>query len=142
MGAVDADNTAWLVKEVRELGWIDAQRFGRSASNTAFLIVQHSGDLPLMLAALPEIEKDLKSGVGDPQDFALLYDRLQLRLGNKQRYGTQIGMNEKGEPIVLPLEDHAHVEKLRKDLGLFPLTQYLAIMKQQTGKEVTFGEEE
>ena len=61
MAKVDADNTAYLKKQVTETGWIDVGRFGRSASHAAFLLVQHSGDLPLMLAALPHIKKDVKA---------------------------------------------------------------------------------
>jgi hypothetical protein len=140
MGSVDADNTKFLKSLVQDLGWIDAKRFGKTTATNAFLIVQHSGDLRLMQAALPEIEKDMKAGIGDPQDYALLYDRLKLRLGERQRYGSQIGQNAKGEPVVLPLEDKSKVEEFRKAIGLFPLSQYLEIMKQQTGKEVKFSD--
>jgi hypothetical protein len=140
MGGVDADNTAHLIKLVQEVGWVDATRFGAATSNTAFLIVQHSGNLPLMRAALPEIEKDVKAGRLDAQPYALLYDRLQLYLGEKQRFGTQIGQNEQGEAVVLPLEDRARVDEFRKQLGLFPLSTYLGFFKQG-GKEVRFSEE-
>jgi len=140
MAAVDAENTKYLRELAQELGWIDAKRFGRDASTHAFLIVQHSGDLRLMQAALPEIEKDLKTGIGDPQNYALLHDRLKLKLGERQRYGTQIGVNENGESVVLPLEDKSKVEQFRKAIGLFPLAQYLAIYKQQSGKEVKFAD--
>ncbi len=139
---VDTANTEYLIKLVKEVGWIDVGRFGQEVSTAAFLIVQHSGHLKLMLAALPEIEKDVRSKHGDPQDFALLYDRLKLRLGEKQRYGTQIGNDEKGLPIVFPLEDKAKVEEFRRELGLFPLAQYLAMYKKMTGaKEIRFQEE-
>ena len=140
MGSVDRDNTKWLRELVEEVGWIDVKRFGSETATKAFLIVQHSGDLRLMQAALPEIEKDMQSGVGDPQDYALLYDRLKLNLGEKQRYGSQIGQNDKGESVMLPLEDKNKVEAYRKAIGLFPLSQYLQIMKQQTGKAVKFPE--
>jgi len=140
MAGVDADNTKYLRALVVEQGWIDAKRFGRRTATNAFLIVQHSGDLRLMQGALPEIEKDMKAGIGDPQDYALLYDRLKLNLGERQRYGSQIGQNEKGEAILLPLEDKAKVEEFRKAIGLFPLSQYLAIWKQQTGKDVKFSD--
>ena len=102
---VDAENTRYVKSLVATLGWIDAERFGREAANAAFLIVQHSGDLRLMMAALPEIKKDLKAKRVDPQDYALLFDRIQTSVGEKQRYGTQLGQNEKGELIVFPLED-------------------------------------
>jgi hypothetical protein len=143
MRKVDTDNTAYLKKLVGEIGWIDVDRFGAEASNTAFLIVQHSGDLPLMLAALPPIEKDVKAGKLDGQPYALLYDRLQLYQGKKQRFGTQIGQDKEGSPAVLPLEDRAKVEQFRKEIGLFPLTQYLATFRQMSGgKEVKFMADE
>jgi len=48
MEKVDADNAAYLKKDLREFGWLDVDRFGTAASNTALLIVQHCDDLPLM----------------------------------------------------------------------------------------------
>jgi hypothetical protein len=142
MQKIDGENTEYLIKLVQEVGWIDNERFGRKAALGAFLIVQHSGHLQLMMAALPEIEKDLKKKVGDPQDYALLYDRLQLRLGGKQRYGSQLGRNQNGEAVVLPLEDKAKVEQFRKEIGLFPLAQYLGMFKQMNGgKDVKFSDE-
>jgi hypothetical protein len=141
MGKVDAENTAWLKDLVKELGWIDAKRFGADSATAAFLLVQHSGDTPLMLAALPEIERDAKAKLVDGQDFALLYDRLHLNLGEKQRFGSQIASGPDGKDVVLPLEDRANVEKIRAALGLFPLSQYLEFFKAGNGgKEPAFLE--
>jgi hypothetical protein len=141
MQKVDAENTEYVTKIVKEFGWIDVTRFGNETSNTAFLIVQHSGKLPLMLAALPEIEKDLKAGkLHDGQAYALLYDRIQTNTGGKQRYGTQIGTQEDGTMFVFPLEDRANVDKLRKEIGMFPLKQYLSYF-EQNGKKVKFVDE-
>lgn len=142
MGKVDQDNTAYVTKIVREYGWIDVQRFGAQGSEAAFLIVQHSGKLPLMLAALPEIEKDTKAGrLHDGDSFALLYDRTKLMMGEKQRYGSQIGQSGGGEPVVLPLEDRTKVEQYRKEIGMIPLTQYLAMFEQRFGKKIRFLDE-
>jgi hypothetical protein len=142
MQAVDSDNTAYLVALVREMGWIDCARFGTEAANTAFLIVQHSGDLPLMMAALPPIEKDAKAKLIDAQGYALLYDRLELDLGRKQRYGSQIGMDEQGRMVVLPIEDRTHVEEFRSEMGLQPLSAYLdAVRKMYGGKEIRYGDD-
>ena len=126
MQKIDGDNTQYVKKLVAEMGWIDAGRFGREASNTAFLIVQHSGNLPLMLAALPEIEKDVKAGKADGQDFALLYDRTQLSLGNPQRYGSQIGQAG-GKMVVLPVENREKIDEYRKSMGMMPLADYLKL---------------
>ncbi len=132
MEAVDSDNTAWLKELVAEIGWIDVTRFGKEAAGAAFLIVQHSGDLPLMMAVLPEIETDVRQHGVDPQNYALLWDRLQVRLGKRQRYGSQLGTDEQGRMVVIALEDRARVEELRKAIGLFPLKQYLDLFRSGT----------
>jgi hypothetical protein len=143
MQQVDADNTAYLVKLVKEVGWIDAERFGKDAWNAAFLIVQHSEHLPLMLAVRPAIDKDFKAKLIDAQPYALLHDRLQLLLGEKQRYGTQMSQNAKGEWVILPLEDPAKVEQFRKEIGLFTLAQYIEVFKQVNRiKDVKFQDED
>jgi hypothetical protein len=132
MAGVDADNTAYLKGVVTDVGWIDVERFGRPAANAAFLLVQHSGDLPLMLAALPEIEKDVRAGLADAQNFALLYDRTRIMSGGKQRYGSQVRENEDGDLVVFRLEDPDRVDVRRRELGLGPLKDYLALF----GREV------
>jgi hypothetical protein len=136
--AVDHDNTAWLSALVQEVGWIDAGRFGTDAANAAFLIVQHSGDLALMEAALPLIDADRKRKTSDPQDFALLCDRVLIMNGRSQRYGSQIAQSQ-GKCALYPLEDRAHVDQLRKEIGLFPLATYLELYRKAMGGiEVTF----
>jgi len=127
MKQVDADNTAWLRKVAVEHGWIDTERFGTKAANAAFLLVQHSGDLPLMTAALPQIEQEVKAGRLNGQNFALLFDRLQLMQGGQQRYGSQVMKDsKKGDWVVRRLEDPDRVDELRKEMGLEPLEKYLA----------------
>lgn len=135
---VDRDNTAWLRETIADVGWIDAARFGRQAANGAFLIVQHSGDLELMVTALPAIEADVKAGLLDGGGFALLYDRLTLNLGGRQRYGSQLGSSA-GDPTtyMLPMEDRSGVDARRAELGMSPLADYIALFEAD-GDEVAF----
>lgn len=143
MGEVDGDNTDYLVKLILEIGWVDAERFGTEAANAAFLIVQHSGHLKLMMAALPPIEKDVRAKKLDGQPYALLYDRLQLTLGEKQRYGSQVGAGANGELVVLPLEDRDNVDVYRAEMNMIPLQMYLDFFKEQNGgKEIKFADDE
>jgi hypothetical protein len=137
MGKVDQDNTAYLKTLVSEVGWIDGARFGKETASRAFLFVQHSGDLPLMQAALPLISADRASGACNPQDFALLYDRVQIMTGHKQRYGSQIGQVN-GKNALYPIEDRAHLNELRGGIGLFPIETYLAFYKQLTHADVIY----
>jgi hypothetical protein len=127
MVAVKAENTRFLKKLVTEMGWIDSQRFGPVAADYAFLLAQHSQDLPLMLAALPKIKEEVEARRLEGDTYALLYDRIQLLRGEKQRYGTRMGKDLAGRPIVLPTEFPDTVDERRKSLGMGPLSEYVKI---------------
>jgi len=134
---VDADNFAYLKALVQEVGWIDCDRFGKAASSAAILLGKHSSDPRLMQAILPLVEKDVKSSAISAELFSVLYDGLQLSLGKKQRYGTQLGEDEKG-PFAVPLEEPGKVDDLRRAIGLPPLAEYLATAGKYlySGREV------
>jgi hypothetical protein len=125
--ATAAENTAYLKKLVREVGWIDSKRFGATAADDAFLLAQHSQDLPLMLAALPWIKREVDARRLEGETYALLYDRIQLLSGEKQLYGTRVGRDSLGRAIVLPTEEPEKVEVRREALGMTPLSQYVGI---------------
>lgn len=122
---VSGENTAYLRSLVLEVGWIDVARFGYPTALAAFLIVQHSMDLPLMLAAIPEIEKSTgpMGLVGD--SYPLLVDRTRLLQGERQIYGTQVGRGADGKPLVLPIVDRHGLDDIRGILGMVPYSEYL-----------------
>ena len=131
MQSVDEDNTAFLLNVIQEVGWIDAKRFGRESAYAAFLLVQHSRDLRLLRTAQPLIQKDVEAGLLEGQAYALLFDRLQLRLGFKQRYGSQIGILDGGVQVLMPCEDYEAVDRNRSAVGLGPLADYLALFEDE-----------
>lgn len=110
---------------LRNEGWIDAQRFGVQAASDASVLAKHSNHLPLLAAVLPLVERDLGHSEDTSQVFAIFYDEAQIELGRKQRYGSQLNTDARGEPFVLPLEDPDRVGELRRSIGLPPLVDYL-----------------
>lgn len=135
---VTSNNTAFLKRLMAEVGWIDASRFGYLTANAAFILVQHSNDFPLMLAALPRIQKDADSGGLNKEAYALLFDRLQLMLGEKQRYGSQVSFDKVGQPFLFPVEDPTAVAALRESMGMVPLARMLKLFG---ASEVHFSSE-
>ena len=123
-------NTEYLKALIQELGWIDARRFGDVASGNAIVLVKHSENLSLMVGILPFVEKDFSRLDQDNVMRAILYDGLQIDLGRKQRYGTQLGGDSEGNPMILPLEDASKVEQFRKEIGLPPLAEYLQLASE------------
>ena len=100
---------------------------GQLASSAQFLVIQHA-DLLYQLQFLPIVRDAVKKGHLAASSLALLEDRVALRQGKKQIYGSQIGMNQKtGKYYVLALEDPENVDKRRAEVGLGPLTEYTRI---------------
>ena len=120
---VDKQNEVWLVDLIARAGWIDAARFGAEAAGQALALVNHFDNLRLSLTALPLARKDAVHG---GQAFAVLYDALLLKLGRRQRYGTQMATDAQGNTYVLPLEDPGQVEQALREIGAPPLARTLA----------------
>ncbi len=127
---VSGENTAYLRSLVLDVGWIDVLRFGYPTAVAAFLIVQHSMDLPLMLAALPAIQKSTGPMGLVVDDYPLLVDRTRLLQGERQIYGTQAGRQADGKPLVLPVADRQGLDEIRGILGMVPptLLEYLRVL--------------
>jgi hypothetical protein len=123
--AVLGDNTRYLRELVSEVGWIDGGRFGYPTSNSAFLLVQHSYDLPLMMAVLPKLWADVQADKVEGGMYGLLYDRLQLALGEKQRFGSQVFTDSAGELVLFPVEDPSRLDDLRASLRMEPVSDYV-----------------
>ena len=68
----------------------------------------------------------VKNQKARPSQLALLEDRVALRQGKKQIYGSQLAQNQTTlQYYVLPLEDPDNVDKRRAEVGLHPLSIYL-----------------
>jgi hypothetical protein len=133
MEKIDADDTAYLIKLVKDVGWIDEKRFGQKAVNSAYLIVMHTRDFGVMRSVLPEIEKEVKAKRFDPEQYAGLHDRYRGLVAEPERYGMHVNVTEKGRLFVGPLEDRKRVDEFRKAIGLPPLAEYLKRYKEENG---------
>jgi len=123
----DEANTEWLAEQVRVKGWPSRAAVGADASESAWLLVQHAdADPAFQLTALRLMTPLVAKGQVDPRDFAMLTDRVQLRLSGKQRYGTQWTCVQ-GKWVPKPLErDVAATDALRKGAKLDSLNENAA----------------
>jgi hypothetical protein len=120
-----AENLRYLREVVGQYGWIDIPRFGRPAAAAAILILKHGGDVPLMRAALPIVERDAIENGGGKELVSILVDEVLISTGHKQKYGTQIAEDGGGKPYIVPVEDVTKVDEYRKVLGIPPWSYYL-----------------
>src|SRR5882672_2929674 len=85
--ALDSRNQQRLDEIVKEHGWPKRSVFGEDASGVAFLVVQHA-DLDYQKKYLSLIKEAVAQKEARQSDLAMSEDRILIREGKKQIYGT------------------------------------------------------
>jgi hypothetical protein len=118
-------NLIRVKKILNERGWLGINIIGHYGNLALFLVIQHS-DLASQEKYLPMMRDAVKKGNASGANLALLEDRVALRQGKKQIYGTQLAFDEEtGVSYVQPLEDPDNVNKRRAEAGLERFEDYL-----------------
>lgn len=120
--AKDSINLAKLERLVGKYNWPTKSSVGAQACLAAFLIIQHS-PLPVQERYFSMIETAMKAGDIDKRFFALLVDRIRVRKGQKQLYGSQITQLGNGKFEIYPIEDEINVDIRRREMGMEPLAE-------------------
>ena len=122
----DSLNLLIIRKILDERGWLGKDIIGSDGNMTLFLVIQHA-DIEVQKKYLPMMREAVKKGNAEPSALALLEDRVALREGRKQIYGSQVDQDPKtGEYYISPLYDPVNVDKRRAEVGLGPLQDYVS----------------
>jgi outer membrane protein assembly factor BamB len=114
-----------LEEIIKQYGWPGESLVGADGSLAAFLILQHA-DYEYQKKYFPLVKEAERKREIDPSNVALLEDRILMREGKKQIYGTQLTWDEKTRTYELyQIEDEEHVDLLRASVGLQPIAEYL-----------------
>lgn len=125
--AVDRRNTRWMQWVLARYGWPGRSLVGPAGAGAAFLLVQHSPDTTFQRHALQLLDSAVHRGEARAADYATLYDRVQLRAGRLQRFGTQARVVG-GKLVFDPIEDSADVDARRAKVGLPSLGVYAKLL--------------
>jgi hypothetical protein len=121
----DSINLIKVEKIITENGWLGPDIVGKEGNSTLFLVIQHA-NTQTQLKYLPMFREAVKKGKAQASDLALMEDRVLLAQGEKQIYGSQIGIDMiTNEYILSPMIDPDNVDKRREEVGLMPLAEYL-----------------
>jgi hypothetical protein len=122
----DSLNLISIVNILDKYGWLGPEIIGEQGNSTLFLVIQHA-DITTQQKYLPMMREAVKKGNARASSLALLEDRILLRTGKNQIYGSQIGIDsETNLNYVLPLDDPDNVDKRRAEVGLQPLADYIS----------------
>jgi hypothetical protein len=117
----DRKNLLIVTAILDQYGWIDSSNIGTKASEALFYVIQHA-DLEYQEKYYPMFQESVDQGASSMGHYAMMTDRILMRKGKKQRFGTQgsSGNLRQGsaEMLIWPIENPAIVNELRKEVGL------------------------
>lgn len=122
---LDSANEVYITHLLDSLGRYPGRSLvGPDLSSTAFLVIQHA-DHDTQKKYLPMLEKAANEGEMAKSSLALLIDRILIRDGKPQKYGSQVRNNtESGKQEFYPIEDEPRVNERRAEMDLPPLEDY------------------
>jgi hypothetical protein len=133
---IDTDNTEWLREIVSKRGWLTYSDVGTDGGDAAWLMVQHADADPSFQRQCLDLMTGLPRDEVSQESVAYLTDRVLIKEGKKQVYGTQFVVRD-GEWVPLSLEDEENVDTRRAEAGLPPLAEYKAMLEAvMRGEEI------
>ncbi|KAB1153378.1 hypothetical protein F7018_17080 [Tenacibaculum aiptasiae] len=121
----DSLNLITVSKILDTQGWPNKSEIGKRGASTIFLVIQHANK-ETQEKYLPMIKQAVEEDNLPKRQFAMFYDRLLLRRGELQIYGTQLAIDHKSKaPYVLPLADPKNADKRRLEVGLNTMQENL-----------------
>lgn len=131
----DARREARLKTIVVAEGWPSVALVGRDGVEAAWMLLQHAADTTWQASMLPILERAAEAGEVDRSDVALLTDKILVRSGRAQRYGSSFSISG-GRLVADPIEDEQHVEARRAAVGLPPMADYAHLLEELNGLPV------
>lgn len=114
-----------VIEILEEHGWVGKSEVGGQANAALWLVILHA-DLEIQNKYLPLLEESVAKGESRGQDLALLQDRILMRMGEPQIYGSQTRMDpETNEWVVHEISAPEYVNQRRASIGLGPIEDYL-----------------
>lgn len=84
-------NTGRMKEIIRDAGWPGLSTVGDEGAAAAWLLIHHTADLDLQRACITHLSTAVDHGEADVRHLEWLTDRVLLREGKPERYGTHSG---------------------------------------------------
>lgn len=124
MRQADSLNLPKVERMIAQYGYPGKRLVGEKQNETAWLVIQHA-PLAVQKKYLPLLQEAATQGQLAKASVALTIDRIRVRKGQKQLYGSQVHNDASGKPAGFePIEDEPNVDKRRAEVGLPPLASY------------------
>jgi hypothetical protein len=126
--AIDKKNLNRLEEIIKRYGWPTRSMVGQEASETVFLIIQHA-DLKHQKKYFPLLKEAAAKNEARPDHAAMMEDRILMREGKKQIYGTGLQTDDMTKELKLwPIENEEEVDARRAAVGLPPMAEFFKVI--------------
>ena len=126
MHDADSINSVQVKAILEKYGWLGYKEIGSQANTAIFMVIQHSNQTT-QEEYLPMMREAVKNGKAKGNGLALLEDRVALKQGRVQTYGSQVlWSNAKNKYFILPLDNPDKVDIRRAAVGLKPIAEYVS----------------
>jgi hypothetical protein len=123
MQFIDSTNLVQIESLIAKYGWMGISFVGNKGNSALFFVIQHA-DLETQLKYVSLLQQSVEAGESKPSYLALMKDRILMRQGKHQIYGSQVVYSESGEPMFYPIEDEKNVNIRRAKIGMQPIEDY------------------
>ena len=134
---IDAENVE-IVEKVLLNGL--PKNLSRNSYRTIWGVIDHS-PLPTQERYLPIVKQMAEGGLIEADEYAILLDRIAMRRGRLQRFGSQVvqyGTPGEIYAYVYPIENPEILDSLRTSVGLLPMAEYLDQVSTIIGVDVKY----
>lgn len=114
---IDNYNVNQLIAVKPKGHWFKVKEVGEDGALFAFLIIQHA-PFDIQEKYFEELQQAAKSNDIKQTHFAMFYDRIMVRRGLKQKYGTQFQC-QNGKLTPFPMLDPKNINRIRNEAGFF-----------------------
>jgi len=121
----DSANRDIVFGIIDQYGWIGKASSSETASRAIFYAIQHA-DLAAQLKYRELVRQAFASREISAAEYAVFEDRVNIRQGRYQRYGTQSASDHIGNRYLYPVDHTDSVNSRRTEAGLGELSQQIA----------------
>ena len=129
---VDERNAKRLREIIDANGWPGSSLVGEQGAFDVWRVAQHA-DLDFQCELLDLLIDAVARGEASAQDLAYMTDRLRMRKGRQQLYGTQMIGEARGPMAPWPIEDPDRVDERRATVGLESMAEYASARARRAG---------
>lgn len=120
----DSINLVKVTSIINKYGWLGVSEIGEDANYALYSVIQHS-DLETQLNYFPILEKACENGKASKKQYAYFKDRILVRQGKKQIYGTQYQWDEKENKYYpLSIIEPEKINERRAEVGLISIEEF------------------